>query len=1023
MMLSWSAGMQAQKKIQKAKPQPLEVVLSVVNEAGQAIPNAEVVVGEGLKHGTTDGNGRFVVKSQPTDYITVSEPGFEKQVVALSALRDNSKVTLKASLLYHSADDYIPLPYLNYMYKRNATGDYYVITGKDLEHYPSADLRNCLTGLIPGLIVTENEGSTGTSPEETRGNYGVYEKVGIRTRGNKPLYLIDDVEMDLTEMQLDPQEVETITFCKDVVGQTIYGPHAANGIVYIKTKRGRSNDRILNANVEYGIQTVDRFPEYANTNSYATLNNTARTNSALTPLYNDAAFAGYAKNDPYDMYYPSIDFRKMMFKNSKDYRRVNVSSAGGNNVVKYFAYLGYTGEGDNFKIGHSADFTRLNARTNLDVTVNRSFKVSFDFFGNLSLRRSPNYGYNSLGIFEFASAVSDARTTPPNAFPIYAGQDPQTGVPWYGISANYRNNPIGDLVSNGFYTETGRLGSSNVTLTWDMGNFVKGLKSSTMIGFNVLNLTRIGKQEQYAAYIVTPNDSMTDYTINRAWAPVSMSAQTKLYDYYFQRYSAIQHFTYDRTFNRVHDLSMSLNYYISKFTRGRVEFPQKEQQGSWSGRYTYDGKYTAQAALSYAGTVSLKTKNQYRLFPSFGASWVVSEEGFMKSQKFFDFLKLRAEWGNLGYQNNTPATGMYEEKWLGGSGTAFGPYTNNRWFGTSTETPSIAYYNKVANRNLNWETRKEFSVGLDAVMLHRRLTLNATYYNNEASGVWTRASNKYPLATGILAVPYTNYNKYRYYGAEISARYTDHIGDFRYSVMAMATLPHTKYLVYDEPQYRDVYQRRTGRSMDAIFGFVYKGRFTSDAETEVVPQLFDESLHAGDFKYEDLNNDGVVDNNDTKQIGHSAPHLYYGLNLNLSYRDFDFILISDGRAFYDEMYTNTYFMNGWGDNNYSKYVVRNYNNPDKLPTLTYYQVANNWKGSTFYMHKGGYFKIQNIELAYNLPLTASNALGVRKVRFFVRGANLLTVSGTPDVDPESFSSGIDRYPLNRTFSGGINLTF
>src|SRR5574344_3036826 len=96
MMLSWSAGMQAQKKIQKAKPQPLEVVLSVVNEAGQAIPNAEVVVGEGLKHGTTDGNGRFVVKSQPTDYITVSEPGFEKQVVALSALRDNSKVTLKA---------------------------------------------------------------------------------------------------------------------------------------------------------------------------------------------------------------------------------------------------------------------------------------------------------------------------------------------------------------------------------------------------------------------------------------------------------------------------------------------------------------------------------------------------------------------------------------------------------------------------------------------------------------------------------------------------------------------------------------------------------------------------------------------------------------------------------------------------------------------------------------------------------------------------------------------------------------
>ena len=311
----------------------------------------------------------------------------------MTQLNNDPSVVLKHSILYRSEDDRIQLPY-TYNFKRNTTGDYIVITGKELEKYPSNDLRNALVGLIPGLMITEGEGSTGTSAEETRGQFGVKTKVSANMRGFSPIYVIDDMQIDITEMQLDPSEIETVTFVKDVVGKAMYGPRAANGIIFIKTKKGQANDRILNVNVEGGVSTVDRFPKWATAGEYARLNNQARINDGLSPLYDDAALAGYDRNDPYDKIYPAVNYQDMMFNDLKSYQRANVSSSGGNNFIKYYAYLGYSGEGDNFKIGSNADYNRLNARANLDMNVNDFINVEFGFFGGLTIRRSPNYGYD-----------------------------------------------------------------------------------------------------------------------------------------------------------------------------------------------------------------------------------------------------------------------------------------------------------------------------------------------------------------------------------------------------------------------------------------------------------------------------------------------------------------------------------------------------------------------------------------------------------------------------------------------------
>lgn len=1023
----------AQEKEKKNKN--IDVYIQVMDETGQPIEKSAIVVGEGFIHAETNQKGEYTFKARPTDYVSVSKQGYEKVVTSVSQLQKDALVILIKSHLYKTEEDKIALPYAS-NYKRNTTGDYYVITGKELEKYPSLDLRNALAGLVPGLSISEYDGSTGISAEETssiaQDNFKMTTKVSEYARSLSPIYIIDDIPIDITEMNLDPDEVESITFIKDVVGKAMYGPRAGNGVIFIKTKHGKSNERILNVNVEAGLSAVDRFPEWTIGGDYARLNNQARINSGLEPLYNDATIAGYEQNNPYDKIYPSVDFKNMMFKDIKSYQRVNVSSTGGSNFVKYYAYLGYSGEGDNFKIGNTANYHRVNARANLDMKVNQFIHVDFGFFGGLSIRQSPNYGYDpqygkdntedaEMSIHEFNAAIEDAIVTPPNAFPIYAAFDEETGLPWYGVNSKYKQNPVGQLTDNGYYSENGRMGAVNVALNYDLSSILKGLKSRTYVGFNAYNMTRIGKAEQYTAYIATPTSDLSDVTLEKVHDGVDMSGQAKLHDYYFQRFSGYQTFSYNRAFGQ-HEIQTALTYSLSKYTRNQVENPLCEQNINWMAGYVFDNKYAVQGAVTFAGTQSLIGANQYQAFPSIGASWVVSDENFMKNVTFLDFLKIRAEIGELGYLSQSPYLFQYEDKWSVGTGGTFGPNATDKWFGGSEgDKVYNSSYSKVGNPDLNWETRREFSTGLDALLLKRKLSLGVTYYNIIQDNQWVQPSNQYPMATGLLAIPYMNYNKTRYYGAELAARFSDKVNDFSYSVGLMATLPRSTRLKMDEPNYRSSYQYKEGTPTDAYFGLVYEGRFASDDEANKVPQLFDEELHKGDLKYTDLNNDGVVDDNDKQQIGNTSPRLAYALNILLSYKNFDLTIIGDGRAFFDIPLTNKYFQNGWGDDNYSAFVKNNIDGD--YPRLTYYKVNNNFKESSYWLRRGDYFKIQNIEFAYNLPLATSNLLGVRRARFFVRGANLATISGIKEIDPESPNSGINRYPLNRTFTGGVKLTF
>jgi len=1050
--LLFSGTIIAQEKAEKKK-KTIELSLKVTDENGNPIPNAQVVVGEGIIHAQTDAEGIFKFNGFPDDFVSVSNTGYDKSTFIVDQLLTNSNIKLKKSKRQMNSDDDVPLPFITKK-KRNMTGNTTVLTSSQLEKYPSNDLRNALTGLVNGLEVRELNGQPGLSAEETSSRFGFSQKIDVGARGRTMMYIIDDIPTDITEMPLDPNEIESISIVKDIVGKSMFGPAAANGIVFIKTKRGKVNERILNVNIENGVSIVDRFPGWANGADYARLNNQARQADGFLPRYTDNDIAAYALNDPYDRVHPSVDYKKMMLKNSMATRRMNVSSSGGNDRVQYFAYLGYDGEGDIYNMGAVSDYNRLNTRSNIDIKINDQIKVQFDFYGGLTYRRSPNYGYNSnftnqdagtntaLSGLEFNSVIQDMTTIPPIAFPVYAvPYDPAAGgTPWFGVASSlYTQNPIGNLTSNGFYTESGRSSAANVAFEYDMSHLVKGLKSRTYLGFNSFNQLRIGKAEDYIAATAIPSISAKTgkdtvlVAISSTHKAVDQTDLARLNDYYYQRMAIYETLSYDRSFGK-HDVQSTLTYFQSKVAKNETEEPQRLQNGIFTGMYSYNNKYILQGVLTYAGTSTFDVGSRYQLFPTIGGAWVMSDEGFMKNVKAINYLKLRFEAGVMGFES-FQAPFAYRDRWNNNNnGTLFGPYTTGQWFGNTTET--LVYRtspNRTGNPDITWEERREFSAGLDAVLFNDKLTLDVTYYNNLRDGAISQINSNVPFIVGISSstgnnfsitsgqLPRFNYNQTRYFGLETAIQYTNNDRKLNYSFGGNATIQNSKIEKFDEPSYRNEYQFRSGTAADAYWGQTYQGRFESDEEAMVVPQLFDDKLHKGDLKYTDMNGDGKIDNNDQSVIGHTTPRLFYAINLKLGYKGFELYVLGTGRAFYDIPLTNQYFMNGWGDNNYSNFVRDNIDT--NYPRLTYNRVNNNFVGSNFWMVKGGFFKVQNVELSYTLPSNTLHLIGVKGARFFVRGANLLTVSKIKDVDPESIDSGIYSYPLFGTYTAGVKLTF
>lgn len=1037
MLLAAAGGTDIFAQSKKA-PKTVSVTVTVTDEDGAGIPYAEVSVGEGAIYRLTDKNGVVTITSDARNVVTVSKEGYSPVTTLVEAMTDSKTVVMHEDLLFASESDKMHLPYMD-MYKRYSVGSTIVIKGEDLEKYSSTDLRNALTAIAPGVEVTENFGDPGITPLENTNRYGAAWAVTPTARGRRMVYMVDDVPVQINETPLDPQQIESITIVRDVLEKTLYGPSGAEGIVYIKTKRGKYNDRYLNVFAEGGINMPDKMPEYVNGADYAGLNNIARHNSGMSQLYTKDDVLAYGANNPNDQFHPNVNYRDMMLKNVMWYTKAGVQSGGGNDVVRYYAYLGYAGEDDIYKIGPKADYNRVNINANLDIKLHKYITARFGLASTMGVRRSANYGYDgdyssddestntTLGVTEFPDIISDINTIPAIAFPIYASNDPSLESPWYAVTSQYTQNPVANILENGSYTETIRKGLVDVGVDIDFSFLTKGLKSTTYGAFDVNNVVRLGTMEDYAAYILTPQYQDGELVMvpekSGSHTVKEMSNKTKLLDYFSNRLYFVQKFSYDRTFGR-HRVNAGADYMITKRSQKFITEHRREMNVGLNAGYVYDDRYIVQTAMNWHGTYSL-LNNSWAYSPSVGLGWIMSQEKWLKDVKNLDFLKLRLQGGVLHYDSATSANRDVDNYSWNSSGSKFGPYEQNQWFGsTASDNVNRTYISMLGNPNLRMEQRKEITAGIDGMAFDRRFNFSLNYWYSLSDGPITQLSNVLPLVAGTSSgALWMNYNKTRYQGYELSLGWKDTVGDFTYAINGWASTQASRILRVDEMNYKEAYRSQVGYSSSAIWGLRCLGQFATDEETLEVPQLFDEKLSAGDLKYEDMNGDGFIDDSDICVIGDRNPKLIYGITANFKFRDFDLFIAGTGRAFCEIPLTNGYFWNGWGDGNYSKYTLDNYNNPSH-PRLTYNKVENNYRTSTFWLAKGGFFKLQTVELGYELPVRRLNiARGLRGLRVYVRGNNLLTLSGIDYVDPEAINSGISNYPLMRTVVAGIKVTF
>lgn len=881
------------------------------------------------------------------------------------------------------------------------SGTSVAVSGSSLEHYPSLDLINSFTGVVPGVHQTENYGRTGV-------RYNAM-NASLKLRGfSNPIFIVDGVVIrDETELQINPEEIDSVFVVSDILDKLKYGPEAAQGAIYIRTSRGERDSRTIRFGFDSGVDVVDRFPEWVSDGAgYAAMNNMARLNAGYPAKYTDFAMKRLEARNPLDVAFPSVDYRSLMFRNVREYNKAFAQIRGGSNMVTYSADIGFTEQGDIFKVGSKSNYNRFNAKMNIDIRINDRLRVDFNFIGIYGIRKTPLGLYGATGnTSEFASVYSRAISTPPSAYPLNLGVDEASGKVIYPVSTAYPDHPYGSLAESGYYKESTRTGITDLTLHYDLSFLLPGLRSESQVGYNILYMVRTGKGTDYIGYNM---DSDSWSSTSSTHKGQSDSEESTFKTFYLQGLQFKESLRYDRDFGK-HGVGAGLTYYLSREVGSLYSGYHNQQFLSLDGRYSYDGRYGFEFIVNLAGSTSLAPGHRYAVFPAFGLSWNVSKEPWMQNVGWIDLLRVRAQAGCSGNEQYGDQF-YWQSRYTKSAEMTFGAYSIGQWFGSNTFTTKAANIVRAANYDLDWERIHECTAGIDATLFHC-LDFGLTYYNTIRGGVVTDISSVLPMANGVTT-KYGNYNSFRYSGVDLRLGVRGKAGDFSYEVGASALFPSSKVRRYCEVPANE-YLDREGRSATAIFGYDCIGRFTSASDISGSPvQTFDSEVCVGDLKYRDITGDGVVDTNDRMVIGDSAPKMLYSLNLSLAYRGFDLFLVCTGKAFVDAQLTNAYYWNGWGDGNYSAFVRDNLTT-GRYPRLSYLQSQNNFRTSRYWIVDGSFFKLQCVELGYNFP----------RIRIFVKGANLFTISGIKDCDPESLSSGVSDYPLFRTFTGGLKFTF
>lgn len=1028
-------------------------IKGVVKDAqGSPLPGVSVLIKGTTNGGMTDVNGSYSIKAASKDVLVFTYIGMKK-VEVLVGSKKVINVTLEDNV---SALNEVVVVGYGTAKKQSLTGAVSAIKGDVLLEAPSTNVSSLLGGRLPGISSVQTSGEPGD------------DQASLRVRGSQRsvMYIVDGMPRSINDV--DPNDIESVSVLKDGSSAAVYGLNASGGVVIITTKKGKEGKTSVTYDGSFGISQNANFPKFMNGPEFADYYNMADMMDKLasgaiasredyTPIYTRANIEAMLNGDPTDGW-DNVDYIKKVFGTGFNMKH-NVTMQGGTKDTHYFISGGYMyqkGNIDNF------DYRRYNVRTNLDTKIGKDFKLTFGAVGTVARRQTPGYasgGTDDSSVDSETGFLSIAHQTimmRPYLPEKYNGLYTSTPSNNTGLA----NSPLAAINESGYKKTRSMEIQTNVSLEY-AAPWLKGLTLKATGSYDYLTSHNKNLDTPYS--LLTMNTSNMGSYVSAADPRGITVNQLGEGQYTTEQMVGQLSAEYSHAFGKNNIDGMVLlearDYKDNSFSAYAKDIPFADLPelsygkaadspiAGYSGhsrtagyvfrlKYDYDNTYLAEFSGRYDGSYKFNgnvSGKRWGFFPAVSVGWRISNMPFMKKLTFLDDLKLRASVAWLGNSDAVPAYSFL-------STYSFG---NKRIIGGTTT--SSLYTSAIANPNLMWEKNRSANVGFDATLWGGRLGIEFDYFYNLTYDILTSmGGNKAPSMGGYYPT-YDNNNRYDVRGLEVILTHRNKFmaagKPFNYNIGANLTYSTSRYLTYPDSPNSPSYQKVVGTSVDAYSVWMANGLYRSEDEI-TNSAWYGTRPNVGDIKYVDINGDGKIDNQDLVRTGRSnRPKVTFGFNLGGSWNGFDCNFQFTGGLLFDVSLTGTYY-NGYDDNtvwtqtfkegaNSPLYLVQkaySIDNPNgEFPRLTLSQTGHggdNGLSSTFWLRKGNYVRLKSAQIGYSFPKAWMNSIGLQKIRLFVEGSNLFTIDSLPQgIDPESPRVNNGYYPQQRTYMGGVSITF
>nr|MBI1229556.1 SusC/RagA family TonB-linked outer membrane protein [Cytophagales bacterium] len=1019
-------------------------------EDNLSLPGVSVLVKGTTRGGVTDIDGNYRVSLQPGDNTLVfSFVGFtplEREI----GNQNTIDVTLMPDM--QALSEVVVVGY-GEQKKETITGSVATVKGAELVKSPAMNLTNSIAGRMAGVIAVNRSGEPG------------YDGAGIRIRGsntlgnNDALIVIDGIPARAGGIdRLNPNDIETISVLKDA-SAAIYGARAANGVILVTTKRGKSGKPELTYQFNQGFAQPTVIPDLADaaqygemlndlsvyalpvgewraaTDAYRATGNYTRPSGQVrtAPFSPEALEMHRAGTDPWN--YPNTDWYAETLKTWSPQTRHNLQLNGGSDNVRYLASLGYQNQ-DGYYKQSATGFKQYDMRLNLDAKVNEFIDLQIGVLARQESRFFPTRSAGAIFRMQMRGKPHEPAFWPDGR----PGPDIENG-----------ENPV--------VITTDATGYDRDTRDYFQTNGTLNIKIPGVEGLKFQGTASVDKLSQFNKRWETPwtlyqrgSGFEADGTTPILVASVRGPAEPRLRQANSNQLNILLGgvFTYEK---KIQDHQINILAGVNKETVDGDNFfafrrffispaidqmfaggdAEKDNGGggferarlNYFGRvaYNYKEKYLFEFLWRNDGSYIFPEQTRFGFFPGVMAGWVVSEEDFWKNNvPVMDFFKLRGSWGQMGNDQIFFGGALQEYQFLSTYGFRSHILQN-------TEAKTL-FETRVPNNAITWEVANNSNIGVEGSLLEGKVFFEFDYFYNKRTNILWRKNASVPQSSGLAALlPAENIGEVENRGFDVNIGYRGQKGDLQYSISANGGYAKNKILFWDEPPGAPEWQRSTGLPMNTPNPvYLYDGVFAT--QEQIASETLDytaitNQLRPGDMRFKDYNGDGKITPLDQVRLDrNNIPRFQGGVNMNAQWRNFDLSVLFQGAA-------GAIALVSLGESgNIGNYLLEFYENRWTIdnPSTEYPRIANRSdqyysSGNDFWYRSSDYIRLKNLELGYTVPSQWGERFGISNLRFYVNGLNLLTWDKLKVYDPESDSATGQYYPQARVINGGVSVTF